>query len=193
MRPGCAAGACRARAVLGLARAVEASGRAGAQHGAALQPAWAARAAAAARRGGARSQRPAAGAATANTRRACRAATAALGSRHTHRGRRGPRTQPPPAARCHDQPAPRAAPIGGHAARRDAAAALTRSASASQATYDQFTALLPETECRYAVYDFAYIGKARHAAQTACKRTRGRNRHKFHCAAAVPDALRCRS
>jgi hypothetical protein len=28
-----------------------------------------------------------------------------------------------------------------------------------QATYDEFTALLPEAECRYAVYDFSYVGK----------------------------------
>ena len=36
-----------------------------------------------------------------------------------------------------------------------------------QATYDQFTALLPEAECRYAVYDFAYIGKARSPRRSA--------------------------
>lgn len=28
-----------------------------------------------------------------------------------------------------------------------------------QATYAEFTALLPEAECRYGVYDFAYVGR----------------------------------
>jgi len=28
-----------------------------------------------------------------------------------------------------------------------------------QATFEQFTALLPESECRYAVLDYSYVGK----------------------------------
>jgi cofilin len=52
--------------------------------------------------------------------------------------------------------APSAAyPPHAHAARRTA----HRLASHAQATYAEFTKLLPEAECRYAVYDFSYVGK----------------------------------
>ena len=50
-----------------------------------------------------------------------------------------------------------------------------------QATYDQFTALLPESDCRYAVYDFAYVGNE------------GIEKNKLFFVSWVPDVAKVKS